>query len=157
MKNVWSIFLSFKGKFKKKLQRKRLISVVALKLLKTECPLKYTTLAPFDRLAKRPHRLLGVDAHDSPAPYTYTHGPTTSVYTRACFSGSRGIEASYASFRSFRPCSLDRHRQNKRISRWLCRFSSKRSSNAVTMFQATFWSPLVNIPSFPLTHRTEWP
>jgi len=56
------------------------MSVVALKLLKTHCPLKYTTLALFVRLAKRPHRLLGVEAHDSPAPYTYRQGPTTKVY-----------------------------------------------------------------------------
>jgi len=33
------------------------------------------------------------------------------------------------------------HGQNKSISRWLCRFSSKGSSiNDVTMFQDTFWS-----------------
>jgi len=56
----------------------------ALKLLKTDCPLRYTTFAPFVTLAERPHRLLGVEAHDSPAPYIYRHGLTTNVY-RACF------------------------------------------------------------------------
>jgi len=59
--------------------------VVALKLLKTDCPLRYTTLAPFVKSAKRPGRLLGVEAHDCSAPYTYRHGRTTNVYIELVF------------------------------------------------------------------------
>jgi len=68
--------------------------VVALKPLKTDCPLRYTILAPFVRLAKRPHKLLGAVAHDPPAPYTYRHGPNNQRIYRACFVKIQGHEAS---------------------------------------------------------------